>query len=137
MNKYILSLTLLLMILVFAACSKDSELSVPTTVKLRYEFSAQQSDSFIVSFSIDTLNNGTEYTETISALSWNKDTIIPASGVQRVTRFVAFAPIAWGGTTLQTAAHLRIWVDDVEKSSATGTLSGFDRPTGLSVTARY
>jgi hypothetical protein len=133
------SISLIILIIIFGSCSSDDQNLHPgsTTVNLRYEFSADVSDSFIIAYSIDTIIPVHNVALTIDDSQWVKDTTVAKSNVTRVARCVAYAPLSWAGTTLQTNATLKIFVDGQKKDSVTNILSGFDRPTGITASASY
>lgn len=123
----------------FTSCTKDSpatsqeEISAGTMNTIRYEFKSDRAAKYNFDYSV----NDKVYSETVSTLNWAK-TITVAKVIKddNVAKLAAYPHASWTAP-MEANATVKIYINGVEQGKNSGIIAGADRPTGLSVTARF
>lgn len=112
-------LFLVLALIVFVSCSKEKE-----EQEVRYEFLADNPDSYRLEYSTDHAD-GTSI-ETVTATTWSKtvtiEKITEGWGVPTVVGVTVFPPASWNGPAKSAHVTLKIFIDGEEKATENGTL---------------
>lgn len=125
----------ILFILLFAgifqvSCSDDN-LENDNQQKVAFRFTADTASMYSFAIRLDT----TVVSDSAHATTYSKEYIAynlfepPADTV----KFTAFPPLDWVGTNRNASVTLEILYNGQVVADTTGVLSGFDRPTGITV----
>lgn len=131
--KKIIVLATLFTVFVFSACKKETDNSM-NALTIRYDFTATMAGNYNFQAITDTL----EFSETMNTAAWSRSVTVPVNRTSTDSAiFTVFPPTDWVGTSNEADVTLKIFVNDVEKTSGTAHFLGLDRPNGFKVGIAY
>ena len=124
--------------LIISSCDKDDDPPANTNkvTNVRYELTTTTVGDYLIEYTVDTTLS---YDSALNTTNWSRTAQVTrpqnASGDSAVLTVIP--PEAWIGTTTNTLATLRIFVNDAEKVKDTATIGGFDRPARFTVRTTF
>jgi hypothetical protein len=115
----------------FISCSKDNPAPAAMNKIIRVEFSSDTLSMYSFATRLDTV----AAFDSALATTFQKNYLFPnlPTATGDTLTFTVYPPFNWVGTSAQAMVNLKLFIDDVERATNSGTLSGFDRPGGVTV----